>query len=1812
MEMISDTTLPAKLRAAACVLTRQLYVQSPSRKLRDTVQSVWDWDALQAGTLHAACLSLPPQIVAAEDYDGSTSDTTPAVGQRGSDRGSGRCGFAAAAGGSDSSSRPTSFRGGNGVGGRATSDERDESCAVSKEQMGRLQAFVRDYLVNDAERCMQNKELELLGGVLDVCLHLLRHGHMLDQGVVERIFERVVTTLGVPLLKPSGGDDDDEQMRTFRLGLECKDLICLLLEVILDFRLRLRVAGVLRSISQATTPRSPSRWSSIATFSTPSSSRAVSAHGSRVPSPDIHPRSPSKGGLLPPTTSLSPFEELSTSFSRRLSSTFSRLSTAAYGTWERLADDSDATGEVHSRSKSSRRRGEVDEEAARPLPLVSTHATQCNVVGAAVAGSGGGSGREAKCSPLKSAGSPSLGASRHQPKAAQKPSGLTYGGDILESMAETADGDAGTDANAVDDGNGGGGSSAGVDIFRELNRGSELLPWQRACEKMVRALVQTATEARGSRPDLVADALRVLFLQFNQARKLSSAMAAVVVVKQGGAPIIAYDEEDDEENHPHISAAASPHATPSAALSERSEAVHVGKTVRMLEHVVMGLKTLASTDPQLAAASILDNLGTAVEELHALCRTRHQRRVQCSFGAHDAVLNAIQVLQQVEGEDNSDEPQIVDGVYRLPPDELAAAREGCFDFLADFCGGGKRRADSDAAKADESALAEAGENLYTHRIDRSFSMRRNTYGGVELPDEEAREEVEEKAAAAGHRAEDEEEELDAANQEAIFPHFDVILDHMCRVRKATTCAQRMLAANPTNCGSVTEAHLDKLVAVMVESSARYAWYMDVLLALARGISDVGSTLPAKIMCRLLAAPSGYLLVLYSGTAGREKRARELAGLSEAQRYGDTGMVAFHHGLVQLLAELSSGLANEVEMYVQSIVPLHEACAHLCDSFCPYAIRASFFVLLMEGYTITALKVSSLAHSPAVWQVVALFVSELRSLLECIAGHGDEDDVAQAILAIQPSNRGPSFLEAGLWFCVAFLQKHIVSTSLMDDHRACLAAMGHLCSRILHIETARARERREREQRGHAARMSKRMSELAPSKFGNLASALFAKRAAEGASPAVGSTGSTGAAGAAPAAPAAPGDDDTAARMAVEADEIGPAARKLLCVGPHQLTLLSAVVGAIEAKGIGAGKSMWRNLGLSLGLSPVAKSVQFSLDMSARPPPPVSPPKSPDASGLSAHARLRRAKLSDLQDEGGGAPCSQGADGSSSSAGNTGSAGSGGAAGSAPRVLIDRTDGGVDISQKMAAAVAAVQPRLDAWAAQEFENSMRIFKESDEAIRPLIDQLKSESAASAQMQEHCLRVLQALLRAEPALQNSLDRKGVTAVMVRTLAAPSTPQSFDAALELGIALLDGGNRQTQTTVYATLSSGGSNAPLAALAQAFNGQCRKIETLFMEQKQQAWYNSVLSPHLHIAAASRPLRRNEDANRHRGGALIRGSSAALSKAVSDAQEATRAEARAEAQAVAEAEAGSDADASGAGGGALSGGALSSSGGGSGGGGTIVPAKKAELVDPSLANQVLLLVECMCECQYGVMKNFIRSQTMMRTQVNLLLDLVSNLLVLEKTLSSLTITLTCQLYQTLIELIQGPCPANQRLLIGTNLCDVAVRFMHGSYPQCDEADVTALKLLCLKLLLAMVEGVETDMIPRRIASSLDYAKLVHEVAACQSPHPTLPYPTLPYPTSLLPVPIIDSSHTPITCTLCHHNPTPLFCLHHLLPPSPVATSAGPRVRSLWWRRRRALLDDRPAAGDARARLLFLPSGLHPQQALPLSAWPDDSWRLPS
>ena len=84
------------------------------------------------------------------------------------------------------------------------------------------------------------------------------------------------------------------------------------------------------------------------------------------------------------------------------------------------------------------------------------------------------------------------------------------------------------------------------------------------------------------------------------------------------------------------------------------------------------------------------------------------------------------------------------------------------------------------------------------------------------------------------------------------------------------------------------------------------------------------------------------------------------------------------------------------------------------------MRASFLALLKEAYTTTQLKVAALKSSPAIWQVVTLLVSELRTLCECIgaAESMDRSDMEQAAKQLESSGSGPCFFEAAAEFATA--------------------------------------------------------------------------------------------------------------------------------------------------------------------------------------------------------------------------------------------------------------------------------------------------------------------------------------------------------------------------------------------------------------------------------------------------------------------------------------------------------------------------------------------------------------------------------------------------------------------------------------------------------------------------------------------------------------------------------------------------------------------------------------------------------------------------
>lgn len=845
MEMLADPSLPPRLRSAACILTRQLYIESSSRKIRETEHAVWDWDALQDGTLHAACLSLPPLLVQPSD---SIAEASWAAGRRRASCAGPWSATAVGGGGGGVPPTRSSMRGAGGgaaIGSgldrafrwsgtdrEAGADGADDDgakdaaaeCAVTAPQMSSLQGFVSGFLLDHAvhSMCSGSEELVLLGGALDMCLALLRHGHMIEQGVIEQLFEVLVTTLAVKRVKPRA--DDGDARAAFDLALEAKTLICRLLESILDYRLRLRTAGVLRSICQASTPKSPGGLESgLATPGTALGSSAVN-------SPDLAvsiATSPRPGAQnhnkLPPTVSARGFA--ATTAARSNGSADDSFMTRAWGRIVQLA-----------------------------TPLLQT-ASALRGGGRAAWGGGGWLRLGEQARDEESGGGNASYAGERRWENLQTPvkrsgttptsltpgvSGAPYANTtsthaVAATSSRTGSGRWGAEP--------GGGpippnatattTPVGVDVYRELQRGCEMLPWQRACDEMIRALVQTSIEARGSKPELVADALRVLFTHFDQASKLAKALEAAVVVKarRAGSPGLhpqgiagsgggfSLDTPFSLQLPPSPDVGSHPtgEEPPSSFGGERSQALLIGRTTRSLEHVVMSLKSLASTDPLPAAAAILDNLNSAVSRLKALCTSRHQRRLHCSLGTHEAVVNAIRVLDEVEnGEEGSTMPAMVDGIYRLPPDGLSNAREACFDFLAAFCGGGQSNSRKVAATSEAEEGAKLEEPQHSHRLDRSFGNRRDTFGASPRVDNGSPIDIEwedidvatgiggatlkgggetqpqldsasspvpdaNSGSTPSAGSSEGKHEIEPANQEALFVHFDLILSQMCQV-----------------------------------------------------------------------------------------------------------------------------------------------------------------------------------------------------------------------------------------------------------------------------------------------------------------------------------------------------------------------------------------------------------------------------------------------------------------------------------------------------------------------------------------------------------------------------------------------------------------------------------------------------------------------------------------------------------------------------------------------------------------------------------------------------------------------------------------------------------------------------------------------------------------------------------------------------------------------------------------------------------------------------------------------------------------------
>jgi hypothetical protein len=238
MEIIREKSVACQVRAAVCILVRQLYVEAATRELRPYNQSVWDWDALldcadgSALPPPEACLSRPPPLTdeMGEAEEGNlpaaqakeakaTQDAKAVLPESPSGEFSGvkevhNEVLAVAESVPEVVSSPPvkglaslagllgGLRKKNAEAKRPSEETKriDDTPLPAAQQ---LATEVSKYIERESQNTMINKmEMQFLGGMLDLAVHLLRYGQLNDLGLISRMFESAVNALAVPVERP--------------------------------------------------------------------------------------------------------------------------------------------------------------------------------------------------------------------------------------------------------------------------------------------------------------------------------------------------------------------------------------------------------------------------------------------------------------------------------------------------------------------------------------------------------------------------------------------------------------------------------------------------------------------------------------------------------------------------------------------------------------------------------------------------------------------------------------------------------------------------------------------------------------------------------------------------------------------------------------------------------------------------------------------------------------------------------------------------------------------------------------------------------------------------------------------------------------------------------------------------------------------------------------------------------------------------------------------------------------------------------------------------------------------------------------------------------------------------------------------------------------------------------------------------------------------------------------------------------------------------------------------------------------------------
>jgi len=144
---------------------------------------------------------------------------------------------------------------------------------------------------------------------------------------------------------------------------------------------------------------------------------------------------------------------------------------------------------------------------------------------------------------------------------------------------------------------------------------------------------------------------------------------------------------------------------------------------------------------------------------------------------------------------------------------------------------------------------------------------------------------------------------------------------------------------------------------------------------------------------------------------------------------------------------------------------------------------------------------------------------------------------------------------------------------------------------------------------------------------------------------------------------------------------------------------------------------------------------------------------------------------------------------------------------------------------------------------------------------------------------------------------------------------------------------------------------------------------------------------------------------------------------------------------------------------------------------------------------KLLRFLQLFCEGHNFELQNYLRLQLNHRESYDLVSEPALTFLeALEREIDATNIDIAIQLFVTITEYCQGPCPANQIALTHTKLCDAAKFILSHDYESLDPAKVSKLKEAVLTTLLSLLEGKADQLISRHMLHTLDFQSIENNI----------------------------------------------------------------------------------------------------------------------